>query len=70
MPRYYFIIEAPDYIYDDPEGEQLSSDAAAKDYGHRVIRELKESGFETAGTVLHIRDENGQTIDSIPFWLP
>ena len=67
MPRYYFIIELPDYTYDDSEGERLPSDAAAKDYGHRVVRELKESDFETASTVLHIRDENGHTIHSIPF---
>ena len=60
----------PDHIYDDPEGEELPSDQAAKDYGRRVIRELKESDFRWATGVLHIKDESGQTIDSIPFWLP
>lgn len=70
MPRYYFIIEMPDHTYDDPEGEDLPSDQAAKDYSRRVIRELKESDFEWASAVLHVRDESGRTIDSIPFWLP
>ena len=70
MHRYYFIIEMPDHTYDDPEGERLPSDGAAKDYGRRVVRELKESDFESAGAVLRVTDESGQTIDSIPFWLP
>lgn len=70
MPRYYFVIEMPDHIYDDPEGEELPSDEAAKDYGRRVVRELKETDSELAGAVLHVRDESGRTIDSIPFWLP
>jgi hypothetical protein len=70
MPRYYFIIETPDHTYDDPEGELLPSDGAAKDYGRRVVRELKENDFELAGAVLRVRDESNQTIDSILFWLP
>lgn len=70
MPRYYFIIEMPDHNYDDQEGEELPSDQAAKDYGRRVVRELKGSDSEWAFAVLHVRDETGQTIDSIPFWLP
>ena len=69
MPRYYLIIETTGYIYDDPEGDQLPSDRAAKDYGHRAVCELKESGFELAGAVLHVRNERGQTIHSSPFWL-
>ena len=67
MPRYYFVAEMPDHTYDDSEGAQLPSDAAAKDYGVRAVRELKERGFEAAGAVLHVRDEDGQTIQSIPF---
>jgi hypothetical protein len=70
MRQYYFIIEMPDYTYDDTEGELLPSDEAAKDYGHRVICELKESEFESAGAIMHVRDESGQTVCSIPFWLP
>ena len=70
MPRYYFIIEVPDHIYDDPDGEQFTSDRAAKDFGHLVVRELKEADFESAGAILQVRDESGQTIYSIPFWLP
>jgi hypothetical protein len=59
----------PDHTYEDPEGEHLSSDGAAEDHGRRIIRELKETKFETAGAVLHVRNESGQTIHSIPFWL-
>ncbi len=67
MPRYYFIAEMPDHTYDDSEGAQLPSDAAARDYGARTVRELKERGFEAAGAVLHVRDERGRIIQSIPF---
>ena len=70
MPRYYFTVDMPDHTYDDPDGEPLPSDGAAKDYGRRVVRELKESDFESAGAVLRVRDESGLTIHSIPFWLP
>lgn len=69
MPRYYFIIEVPDHTYDDPDGEQLPSDGAAKDYGYQIVRELKEGEFESAGAVLRVQDENGQTIHCIPFWV-
>jgi hypothetical protein len=68
MPRYYFIIEVPDHTYDDPDGELFPSDEAAKDYGYLIVRELKEGEFE-AGAIMHIKDEDGQTIHSVPFWL-
>ena len=68
MPRYYFLVEMPDYTYDDDsDGKQLPSDTAAKDYGARVVRELKERDFGSAGAILHVRDEGGQIIQSIPF---
>jgi Domain of unknown function (DUF6894) len=67
MPRYYFVVETPDHTYGDSEGEPLPSDTAAKTYGHRVVCELKDSDFQSAGAVLHVRDEGGQTIRSIPF---
>lgn len=49
------------------EGEQLPNDAVAKSYGGRVVRELKERDFESDGAILHVRNEAGQTIQSIPF---
>ncbi len=67
MPRYYFVVELPDHTYEDTEGERLPNDAAAKNYGARTVRELKERSFDSAGAVLHVRDEGGQTIQSIPF---
>lgn len=67
MPRYHFIIHATDATYGDPSGEDFSCKEAAKEYGHQVIRELREDGFDP-GAVLYVRDENGQTVHSIPFW--
>ena len=69
MPRYYFVVEMPDHTYGDSEGEQLPSDAVARQYAGRVVRELKDRDFESAGAILHVRDEGGQTIQSIPFWM-
>ena len=69
MNRYYFVIETPDHTYDDQEGELLPSDQAAKDYARRVVRELKQGEFESAGAVLHVRNESGAIVCSIPFWM-
>lgn len=68
MPRYHFIIEAPDHTYDDPDGTHFSSDGAAKDYGHQIVHELIKGEFESAGAVMHVTDESGRIIHSIPFW--
>ena len=69
MPRYYFIIEVPDHTYEDADGEALPGVKAAKDRAHQIVRELKEGEFDSAGAVLRVRDESGQTIHCIPFWL-
>jgi hypothetical protein len=68
MGRYYFIIRAPDHTYDDPDGESFVSEQAARDYGYRVIRELKADGFDLS-SVLYVTNEKGVTIDSVPFWV-
>lgn len=67
MPRYHFVIHATDATYDDPSGEEFSCKESAREYGQQVIRELREDGFDP-GAVLDVRDENGQTVHSIPFW--
>jgi Domain of unknown function (DUF6894) len=66
MPRYYFVVEMLDHTYDDSVGEQFPSDAAAKTYGDRVVRELRQSDFQSADAILHVRDEGGRIIRSIP----
>jgi hypothetical protein len=45
----------------------LSGPNAAKEHGHRVVRELKEGGYHPLGAILHVLDETGETIHSIPF---
>jgi len=67
MPRYYFIVHAPDHTHDDRHGLRLLSHAAARDYGQRVVRELTDGGYHPSGAVLHVQDEIGQTIHSISF---
>lgn len=68
MPRYHFIIQMTDHTFDDPNGEDLPSPEDARTIGHHIIRELKEDGFESAGAVMRVTDEGGQTVLSIPFW--
>lgn len=68
MPYYRFIIQASDYTYDDREGEPFLSEEAARDYGHRVIRELRQDGFDPSSVML-VTDERGCTVHSIPFWV-
>jgi hypothetical protein len=67
MPQYHFVIDVTDHTYDDPDGAPFPSEGAATDFGRQLVCELKEGGFE-AGAVLHITDESGQTVHSIPFW--
>jgi hypothetical protein len=67
MHRYHFIISAVDHTYDDPYGEPFASEGAARDYGHRVVRELRADGFDLSA-VLRVTNETGATVHSIPFW--
>ena len=68
MPRFHFVIHATDATYDDPLGEDFSCKEAAREYGHQVIRELRQDGFDPS-SVLHVTDECGCTLHSIPFWV-
>jgi hypothetical protein len=67
MPRYHFVIDAPDHMCDDPAGTYFPGPIAAQDHGHRIVRELKAGGYDPAGATLHVLDERGQKIHSVPF---
>jgi hypothetical protein len=67
MPRFHFVVRAPDHTHDDPDGTHFPNHEAAKDHGHRIVRELSESGYNPANAALLIQDETRQTIHSIPF---
>jgi hypothetical protein len=67
VPRYHFVVHAQDHKHDDPLGTFLSGHEAAREHGHRIVRELKEGGYDPPGTILHVLDEHGQTIHSVPF---
>jgi hypothetical protein len=68
MPRYCFILRWPDWRqHRDDEGTDLPNDAAARDYAHRMIRELKEGGgYDEPGLEMVITDESGREF-VIPF---
>lgn len=67
MPRYHFVVRAPDYTLDDQDCTHFSSHEDAREHGHRIVRELKEDGYNPGGAAVLIQDEAGQIVHSIPF---
>ena len=67
MPRYHFVVHAPDHRHDDPEGVHFPDHEAAREHGHRIVRELREGGYSPEGAALVIQDETGQTVHLIMF---
>jgi hypothetical protein len=61
MPRYHFVVREPDYTHDDPDGEHLPNQEAARDHGHRIVRELREDGYHPGNAVLLVHDVNDKT---------
>jgi hypothetical protein len=64
VPRYHFVVRAPDHTLDDPDGIDFPNHQAAREHGHRVVRELREDGHQDGALLVH--DERGQIIQSIP----
>jgi hypothetical protein len=67
MRRYFFIVEEPNFTHHDSGGLVLLSHDAAIAYALRLIRELKDGGYDPAGAVLHVQVGDGETIISFPF---
>ena len=67
MPRYHFVVRAPDHTHDDPDGTHFPTHEAAREYGHRIVQELKDDGFSPGDAAMLIQDDTGQTVYSIPF---
>jgi len=65
MPRYHFVVSAPEHTHDDSDGAQFPNHEAAREHGHRIVRELTEDGYQDG--VLLVHDERGQIVHSIPF---
>jgi hypothetical protein len=67
MPLYRFLVRASDHTHDDPLGTVLPGHGSAREHAHRIIRELKDGGYDPPGATLVVTDESGETIHSIPF---
>jgi hypothetical protein len=67
VPRYHFVVQAPGHLHDDPFGTHLPHHDAAREHGHRIVRELKEGGYHPPGATIIVQDETGTTVHSIPF---
>jgi hypothetical protein len=67
MPRFHFVVRAPDQTHDDPDGMEFPNREAAREHGHRIVRELREDGHGPGDASLLIHDETGRIITAIPF---
>jgi hypothetical protein len=69
LPRYFFTIKfAAGQQHDDPFGTSFPTAADAREYAHRVIRELKaEGGYDEPGLTIIVKTELGKTVFTIPF---
>ena len=67
MAYYHFVVRTSDHTHDDPHGTHFPNHEAAREHGHRIVRELSEGGYNPANAALLIQDETRQTIHSIPF---
>jgi hypothetical protein len=64
---YHFVVHEPDRTHDDPDGTHFPSHEAAREHGYRIVRELREGGYNPANAALLIQDETGQIVHSIQF---
>ncbi len=64
---YHFVVRAPDHTHDDPHGSHFPNHFTVREYGHRIVRELKEGGYYPGDAALLIHDEMGTIIHTISF---
>ena len=57
MPRYHFVVRAPDHTHDDPDGMHLPNHEAATEQAHRIVRELTEDGYRPGTPLTRSRFE-------------
>ncbi len=66
--HYFFVLQWPDRQHDDPYGSYLPSHAAALEYAHRIIRELKEApGYDDPNLKMIVKNADGDVLYLIPF---
>ncbi len=65
--RYFFVIEGDGYDHPDKYGTLLPGRGAARSYAERIIRELKEGGYDAPGLAGIVRDTSGNVVLEIPF---
>lgn len=67
--RYFFILQGSDGLQDDDlNGTLFPSDAAAQEYAHRIVRELKEGkGYNSHKLEMIVKNSDGDIIHLITF---
>ena len=69
MPRYFFTIRRSGRdLKNDPSGTILPNLGAALSHAESMITTLRNgAGYTDLGLMMFVKDENGQTILSLPF---
>jgi hypothetical protein len=68
MPRYRFMIRWFGGQMDDEAGEWLPDDAAAREHGEMIIRDVKEGGgYDDPDYTMIVIDDAGQEVSTIRF---
>jgi hypothetical protein len=67
MPRYFFIVEYDKREIDDPDGVVLLNDAAAIEYGRRIIDDLRKGHRpeDTEATIV-VKTTAGEVVYRFP----
>ena len=72
MPRYYFDARSPNRYIPDRIGCELDDLAAAREVAFETIRDMASDPFHRGDYrhwAMHIKDEEGRTLVTIPFLL-
>jgi len=68
VPRYFLTIRGKNVIEEDPQGTILPDTGAARLHAEHTIRELRgEGGYDDPLLMLVVKDDNDQTVLSLPF---
>jgi hypothetical protein len=68
VPRYFFVVRCPHFEVRDFKGVELSSEADARDYAARLVKELlHEKSDKGRGFEISVRDDDRQVLFVEPF---
>jgi hypothetical protein len=71
VPRYLFVVRCPLFVVPDSKGVELSSEADARIYAARLVKELlQEKLYKGRGFEISVQDDQGRQLFVVPFESP